>query len=77
MHRRLEQIRCWRDLDDTAEIHHADPRRHVADNGQIVRDEEIRQAELVLQITHEIQDLRLDRDVERRCWFVTDKKFWF
>ncbi len=31
-----------------------------------MRDEEVRQPELLLQLVQEVHDLRLDRDVERR-----------
>ena len=44
----------------------ADARRHVPDHRQVVADEEIGQLELVLQIAHQVQDLRLHRHVERR-----------
>ena len=67
-----EQLAAFRDLDDAAEIHHADPARHVADHGEVVADEEIGQAELVLQVAHQIEDLRLHGDVERRGRLVAD-----
>ena len=38
----------------------------VAHDRQVVRDEEVREPELVLQIFEQVHDLRLDRDVERR-----------
>ena len=38
---------------------------HVLDDLEVVRDEEVRDAELVLQIHEQVDDLRLDRDVER------------
>ena len=58
------------DLDQTSEIHHADTVRHVAHHREIVADEEIGEAEPVLQVAHQIEDLGLDRDVERRGRFV-------
>ena len=33
---------------------------------EVVRDEQVREAELVLQVGEQVQYLRLDRDVERR-----------
>ena len=36
----------------------------VLDRGQIVGDEEVGQAQLSLQPTQQVQDLRLDRDIE-------------
>ena len=48
------------------EVHHQHVVRDVADHGQVVRDEEIGEAELALQVGEQIQHLRLHRDVERR-----------
>ncbi len=69
--------RDLRDLDDAAEIHHADPGRHVPDHREVVADEEVGEAELVLQVAHQIEDLRLHRDVERRGRLVADDELGF
>src|SRR5258705_964 len=65
----------WRHLDDLAEIHHGDTVRHVLDNSQIVADEQQREAELALQILQQVDDLRLDRNVERRDRLVANNQF--
>ena len=65
------------DLDDPAEIHHADAARHVADHGEVVADEQVGQAEPVLQVAHQVQDLRLHRDVERGGRLVADDELAF
>ena len=39
---------------------------------QIVRDEQIRDLPLLLQIIEQIQNLRLDRNIERRNRFIAD-----
>ena len=44
----------------------------MPDRAQIVRDEQIRQVPLALQLLQQIQDLRLDRHVERRDRLVGD-----
>ena len=62
------------DLDDLAEVHHRDAVGDVADDGEIVRDEQVRQAELGLELLHQVDDLRLDGDVERRDRLVADEK---
>ena len=67
-----EQLASFRDLDDAAEIHHADAARHVADHGEVVADEHVGQAELVLEVAHQVQDLRLHGDVERGGRLVAD-----
>ena len=44
----------------------------MLDHAEVVRDEDIAAAELVLQVHEEIEDLRLDRDIERRYRLVSD-----
>ena len=44
----------------------------MLDDAKVVRDEEIGEPELLLQVLQQIDDLRLDRDVERRDRFVAD-----
>ena len=72
MQRIAEQLARRRDFDDPAEIHHGDPVADVLDHGQIMRDEEIREAELALQIDQKVDDLRLHGDVERRDRLVAN-----
>ena len=59
-------------LDDAAEVHDRDRVRHVPDDREVVRDEEIRQVEPVLKAAQEVEDLCLDRDVDRRHGLVED-----
>ncbi len=42
----------------------------VIDDGQVMADEQIGQVEIPFQILKQVEDLRLYRDVERRCRFV-------
>ena len=72
MQRRLEQARLVGHLDDAAEIHHRDAVADVLDHREVVRDEQIRQLQFVLQIHQQVDDLRLDRDVERGDRLVAD-----
>ena len=44
----------------------------VLDDADVVRDEQVGQAELALQLAQQVQDLRLHRDVERRGRLVAD-----
>ena len=44
----------------------------VADHRQVVRDEEVGEAELLLQVGQQVDDLRLDGHVERRHRLVAD-----
>ena len=61
-----------RDLDDLAEIHDCDSIAQVPDDSQIVGDEDIGKAEPLAQGLEQIDDLRLDRDVQRRHGLVAD-----
>ena len=42
----------------------------MPDDGEVVRDEEVGELELLLQVLEQVDDLRLDRDVERRDGLV-------
>ena len=52
-------------FDDLAQIHDGDLVADILDDGEIVRDEQVGQADFPLQRPQEIEDLRLDGDVER------------
>jgi hypothetical protein len=60
MLRRAEQRGSWSDLDDFSQIHHRDSTAEVLDQPEVVRDEQIRQIELLLQIDEQIDHLRLN-----------------
>ena len=59
-------------FDDLAEIHDRDAVADVLYDGEIVRDKQIREVLFALQIHHQIDDLSLDRHVERRDRLVAD-----
>ncbi len=59
-------------LHHAAEIHHDDPVADVPDHVEIVGDEQHGEPEVALQPGEQIDDLRLDRDVERRDRLVRD-----
>ena len=59
-------------LDELAEVHHADPVAEVLDDREVVADEEVRQVEVAAQVEQQVQDLALDRHVERRHRLVAD-----
>ena len=61
-----------RQLDDAPAVHHRDALADLAHQPQVVRDEEVREAQPLLQIEQQIHDLRLHRDVERRDRLVAD-----
>ncbi len=66
MTRVREQLALLRNLDDAAEIHHRDAVADMGDDGEVMRDEQIRKTMLALQVDQEIDHLGLDRHIERR-----------
>ena len=68
----LRTVRDWARFDDAAQMHHRDAVGNVLDHGKIVRNENVGQAEPPLQVAQQIEDLRADRDIERRDRLVAD-----
>ena len=60
------------ELDDLAEIHHRDAVADVLDHREVVGDEQVGEAEFLLQVHQQVDHLRLHRDVERRHRLVAD-----
>ena len=46
-------------------IHHPQTIRHVTHDREVMADEQVSQPQPLLQVPHQVQDLRLDRDVQR------------
>ena len=63
--------RCLLDL--AAGIHHDDALRRLRHHAEIVGDEDYRGAELALQVEDEVEDLRLNGDVQRSGRLVGDQ----
>ena len=61
-------------FNDYAPVEDVEPFSDLPDDSEVVRDEEVRDAELVSELAEEVEDLRLDRDVQRRHRLVADKK---
>ena len=69
---RLVDVVLRADLDDLAEVHHRHAVGDVPHDRQVVRDEDVREAEIALQRLEEVDHLRADRDVERGNRLVED-----
>src|SRR5579864_4608165 len=72
MRRALVDLVPRADLDHLAEIHHGDAIGDMPDDGEIVRNEDVREPEVALQRLEQIHDLRANRNVERRHRLVED-----
>jgi hypothetical protein len=60
------------DLDQLTELHHRHAVADVLYDGKIMGNEQIGESEALLQILQQVDDLRLDRHVERRHRLVAD-----
>src|ERR1700722_2098620 len=65
-----------RDFDNLAEVHDGYAIADVFYHPQVVRDEQVGQLQLLLQVLQQIDYLRLDRDIERRDWLVEHEEAW-
>ena len=72
MPRMRVELLASRQLDDLAEVHDRHAVAHVPHDRQVVGDEDQRQPEVALQVAQQVEDLRLDRHVERRDRLVGD-----
>ena len=72
-HQRLGvERRAGRRLHDAAEIHHGDAVGDMLDDRKVVRDEEVGEPAIALQVLEQVDHLCLHRDVERGDRFVAD-----
>ena len=60
------------ELHQPAEVEHGDAVGEVADDAEVVRDEEVADALRRLQLDEQVEDRRLHRHVERRRRLVAD-----
>ena len=72
MLRVLEYILAASGLDDPPVIHHRHTVGDIFDNGQVVRNKQHREPELSLDVLQQIEDLRLDGNVERRHGLIAN-----
>ena len=47
------------------------------DDREVMGDKEVGEAKIILKVIKEVDDLRLDRDIEGRNWLITDDELWF
>ncbi|EAU65581.1 conserved hypothetical protein [Stigmatella aurantiaca DW4/3-1] len=66
------QLRGLRQLHDLPQVHHRHPRGDVLHDLQVMRDEEVGELQLPLQVHQEVDDLRLDGHVEGADGLVRD-----
>jgi len=72
MQRPLVERVARAELDDLTDVHDGDAGRNVSHHREIVRDKQIGQSKLALQILEQVDHLRLNRDVESGNRLVAD-----
>ena len=63
-----------RHLDHLSAVHDGNVVRHLRDNAEVVGDEQDGRSMLALEVVHQLQDLRLNGDVQRGGRFVRDEQ---
>lgn len=77
MARLVGDLRCGTFLDQSAIQHHANTIRHVTHDIYVVRDEEVGESEPLLQLQQQVQNLRLNRHVQRTGRLIADHEIGF
>ena len=62
---------------DVAGVHHCYAVGGLRNNAEIVSDQQHRKIKVFSQASKQLENLGLNRHVERRSRFVRDKQFWF
>jgi hypothetical protein len=71
---RLGEDRCGLAvLDNATEVHDGDFMGQILDDPQVMRDEEIGELITCLEVTEQVQDLGLHRDIQRTSGFIEIK----
>ena len=68
----IEHLGSLAQLDDLPQIHHRYPVCHMTHDGHVVGNQDVGQVAGALQLCEQVEDLRLNRDIQRRCGFVED-----
>ena len=76
MHGGLEQRLRGGVLHDLTQIHHVHHVAQLGNDAQIVRDHQNGRIEFLLELTHQVQDLRFNGHIQRRGGLVRDQQPW-
>jgi hypothetical protein len=63
-------------FNDVSGIHDCDPIGHFGDHAKIMADEEQRHSMLLLQLAQQVENLDLNRDVQRSGWLIGNQQCW-
>ena len=62
---------------DSSAVHHCHSIRIPSDDAEIVCNEYQRSLGLLRELIQQCKNLRLNRYIECRCWFISDDQSWF
>ena len=69
----VENILCRSALTDSSAVHNDDLIRHLRDDAQIVSYDDDRHTQLFLQFHHQLQDLRLNGNIQSCGGLIGDE----
>jgi hypothetical protein len=69
-----EHVVTGTELHDAPEVHHRHPIAEVLHHGEVVGHEQHGEVQPALEVAQQVEDLRLDRDVEGRDRLVGDEQ---
>jgi hypothetical protein len=75
MHGPIKQLVGIGRLDDSPGVHDSHPVAQMANDGQVVRNEQVSDSELRLKVLQQVNDLRLHGNIESADGFITDDQF--
>ncbi len=77
MTRSGKKLGSIRDFNDLPQIHYNNPVTYMADNGQIMGNNEIGKTQILLQFGQQIDDLGLNRNIKGGYNFIAHNQLWF
>ena len=72
----MSQLIAGAELNDLAQVHDRDIGAEMQHGSEVVSNEEVTQAELLLQVLQQIHDLGADGDVQRRDRLIEHNQTW-
>lgn len=75
VHRFLDDVVGRAEFDNFTEIHHGDPVGNVLHHGKVMGDEDQTESHLLHELGEQVEDLRLDGDVEGGDGLIGDHDF--
>lgn len=72
--RREQDLIAWPGFDDLSGVHDCNAVARVTNHSHVVANEEIRESEFLLKVHEQVEDCRLDGNIEGACGFVKNNQ---